>query len=57
MFVVSHVNLLQIHLSKKWLLMWFILSVVFERTVRFLTSVDVVLEEYKIACQITNDWV
>ena len=33
------------------------LSVVLERTVRFLTTVDVVLEEYIVVCQITNDWV
>ena len=35
-----------LHLSKKLLLMRFILSVVLERTVTFLTTVDVVLEEY-----------
>ena len=51
MFVVSHVNLLYStysypHLSKKGLLMQFILSVVLERTVRFLATVDFVLEEY-----------
>ena len=33
------------------------LSVVLERTVRFLTTVDVVLEEYIVVCQIANDWV
>ena len=57
MFVVSHVNLLHnscLHLSQKWLLMLFILSVVLERMVRFVATVDVVLE--KIAdYQITND--
>ena len=38
--------------------MRFILSVVLERTVRFLTTVDVVLEEYiVIFWQITNEWV
>ena len=37
-----------LYLSKKRLLMWFVLSVVPERTVRFLTltTVDVVLEEH-----------
>ena len=33
------------------------LSVVLERTVRFLTAVDVVLEEYIVFCHIANDWV
>ena len=54
MFVVFHVNLC-LHLSKKWLLMWFILSVVLERTARLLTTVDVVLEEYN-NCQRNNKW-
>ena len=52
MFAVSHVNLLHIHVStypKKLLLIWFILSVVLGKTVRFLTIVDFVLEEY-------NNW-
>ena len=47
MFFVYYINLLHyscLHLSQKWLLMRFILSVVLERTVRFLTTVDVVLE-------------
>ena len=49
MFVVSHINLTYIHVStypKKWYLMWFILSVVFERTVSFVATVDFVLKEY-----------
>ena len=41
MFVMSHVNSC-LHLSKKWLLMRFILSVVLERKVIFLST----LEEY-----------
>ena len=45
MFIVSHINL-RLHLSKKLLLMQFILSVVLERMVRFLATVHVVLEEY-----------
>ena len=36
--------------------MRFMLSLVLERTVRFLTTVDVMLEEYN-NCLITNDWV
>ena len=59
MLIVSHVNLLHIHVStypKKWLLMRFILSVVLEGTVRFLTIViNVVLEEYN-NCLSTNKW-
>ena len=46
MFVVSHVNLLHYscpHLSQKWLLM------------RFISSVDVVLEEYN-NCLPNNKW-
>ena len=45
-----------IHLSKKWLLMRFILSVVLERTVRLLALViDAVLEEYNNFLSI-NKW-
>ena len=44
-----------LHLSWKWLLMQFILSVVLERPVRFVTTVDVVLEEYK-NCLPNNIW-
>ena len=44
-----------LHLSWKWLLMQFILSVVLERPVRFVTTVDVVLEEYK-NCLPNNTW-
>ena len=54
MFVESHINSC-LQLSKKWLLMRFILSVVLERTVRFLTTVDVVLEEYN-NCLPNNKW-
>ena len=32
------------------------LSIVLDRTVRFVTTVHVVLEEYNTVCQITNDW-
>ena len=50
MFIVSYLSLLQIHVStypkKDKILMRFILSVVLERTVRFLTTLGVVLEEY-----------
>ena len=45
MFVVSHVNSC-FHLFKKRLLMRFTLLVMLERMVRFLTTVDVELEEY-----------
>ena len=47
-FVVSHVYVLHIHVStipKMILLMRFILSVVLERTVRFVVTLDVVLED------------
>ena len=54
MFVMSHVNSCP-YLSKKWLLMWFILSVVLKRTVRFLTTVNVVLEEYNNGLS-NNKW-
>ena len=54
MFVESQVNSC-FHVSKKWLLMRFILSVVLERTVRLLTTVDVVLEEY-INCLPNSKW-
>ena len=49
MFAVFHVNLLHIFIYPpipKMIMMRFILSVVLEKTVRFLTTVDVVLEEY-----------
>ena len=42
-------------LSQKWLLMWFILSVVLERMVRFLSTVDAMLEEYN-KCLPNNKW-
>ena len=35
--------------------MWFILSVMLERTVRFLTAVDVMLEEYN-NCLPNDKW-
>ena len=54
MFVVSHVNSC-LQQSKKWLLMRFILSGVVERTVRFLTTVDVVLGKYN-NCMPNNKW-
>ena len=54
MLVVSHVNSC-LHLSKKWLLIQFILSAVLESAVRFLTTVDVVLEEYN-NCLPNNKW-
>ena len=62
MFVVSFVNLLHIHIStcpqNNKVLKRFNLSVVVERTVTFLTTVDVVLEVYNNCLQkITNDWV
>ena len=44
-----------LHLSQKWLLMRFLLSVVLERTVRFLTTIVVVLEEYN-NCQPNSKW-
>ena len=44
-----------LHPSRKWLLMRFILSVVFDRTVRFLTTDDVVVEEYN-NCPTNNKW-
>ena len=58
MFVVSHVNILHIHTSTYpnndyWC--GLSLSVVLERTVRFLTTVDVVLEEYN-NCLPNNKW-
>ena len=40
MLVVSHINLLQIHVST------YALLAVLERTIRFLAVVDVVLEQY-----------
>ena len=58
MFVVSHVNLLHyscLQLFQKLLLMRFILSVVLEKMVRFLTTVDVELEEYN-NCLPINKW-
>ena len=58
MFVVSHVNLLHyscFHLFQKLLLMRFMLSVVLEKMVRFLTTADVVLEEYN-NCLPINKW-
>ena len=48
MFVVSDVNLL-------YILMRFILSVVLERTVRFPTTVHVVLEEFN-NCLSNKKW-
>ena len=49
MFVVSHVNLVLLHVStyskNDYWCGWSV-SVVLERTVRFLTTVGVVLEEY-----------
>ena len=48
MFVVSHISLLHIHVSPnpKRISDAVYLSVVLERTARFLTTVDVALEEY-----------
>ena len=50
MFVASHINLLHIHVSTHYkndlVLMRFILLVVLEGMVRFLTTVDGDLEEY-----------
>ena len=43
-----------LHVSPKWLLMWFIISVVLERTVKSLTTVDVVIEEYN--CLPNSKW-
>ena len=45
MFAMSHVNLLHMHIQKM-ITDAAHLSVVYERIVRFLTTVDVVLEEY-----------
>ena len=55
MFVLSHVNLLHIDISKKWLLMRFILLEALERTVRFLTTVGIVLEGDN-SCLSNNKW-
>ena len=44
-----------LHVSKKWLLMQFILSVVLERMLRFLTTVDLVLEGYN-NCLPNSKW-
>ena len=44
-----------LQLSQNWLLMRFILSVVVERAVRFVATVDVVLEEYN-SCLPINKW-
>ena len=43
------------HLSQKWLLIRVILSVVLERKVRFIATVDVVLDEYN-SCLPKNKW-
>ena len=47
MFVVSHINLVHIHVSTypKKMITDAVYLVVLEKTVRFLTTVDVVLEE------------
>ena len=54
---VSHkfTTYLCLHLCQKWLLMRFILPVVFERSVRFLTAVDVVLKQHN-NCVLNNKW-
>ena len=56
MFIVSHVNLQHIHVSTYSKNdYWCGLSVVLERTVRFLTTIDAVLEEYN-NCLPNNKW-
>ena len=60
MFVASHVKFYYISMTpplQKMIPDAIDLSVVLERTVRFLTAVDVVLEEYIVVWLTTNDWV
>ena len=61
MFVVSHVNLLHIHVSTYPKMITDVVlingSAALKRTVRFVAIVDVVLEEYNSCLPNKNDWV
>ena len=61
MFVVSHVNLLHIHVSTYPKMITDVVlingSAALKRTVRFVAIVDVVLEEYNSRLPNKNDWV
>ena len=46
-----------LHLCQKLLLIWFILSVVLERTVRFIITTGAVLEQHNNCLQTKQDWV